>query len=388
MPISILYIAGESDVERLIRSKYRRHVDAEEFTCDFARSGSEAQALVDERREPYELIFVDISLDETNSVQMLDALAGRAGDTPILIVSDRQQVANIRASMNRGAIDFLPRPENMEELAFTRREALRHFETLRAPTMERDHGGSEIAALGLLVAGVAHDLKNPLGFISSFIKLALEQLGEIDEEIVSRSRPEFTDEFRADLDSLQQTLKKVASHGELALQLVRTLLASGGGNESFDFNAVVALHVNLFESSIKARYPELGLVLHKHFDDSIGSVVLDPRGVLSVVVNLLENAFHALREVAAPSSDFKPVVWVETRALDGAVELSVSDNGPGVPVSLREQIFQPFFTTKGPGEGVGLGLHQVERIAAEAGGKVLLEDRSPSGACFRVRFAG
>jgi two-component system NtrC family sensor kinase len=388
MVVSIVYVHDEPEFEQRILSRYRPQIDAGELACEFVRSGAEALARVDDRTEPYALIVVDTAMPGMSGLELLDALAAREIETPVLIISDQGDIANFRAAMSRGAFDFLPKPVDLDDLEVTQHKALRHFQTLRrARIVDRAYGRPELAALGLLIAGLAHDLRNPLGFVSSFTNLALELLGELGEEVGARCEPALANELQAQLDSVAETLDKVRAHSNLALQLVGSVLDGAGRAGPFELNTALVHYVGLYESSLRGAATIPRLVIHRHFDEAIGSVALESRDVLSIVINLLENAAHALRERAAAELDFVPEIWVETRALEGAVELSVSDNGPGVPAELRELVFQPFFTTKAPGEGTGLGLHLVERLATKAGGGVVLEARVPAGACFRVRFA-
>jgi signal transduction histidine kinase len=394
MPTSILYVDDEPDLELLISSKYQKQIRAGERVCEFARSGAEALARVEARTVPYDVIVVDISMPKMSGLELLDALEQREVATPVIIVSAYADIANIRAAMNRGAFDFLTKPVDLDDLELTQQKAVRHFDTLRrAKALDRAYFRPELAALGLLVAGVAHDLKNPLGFVSTFTELALELLGELDEtvqeEAGQRCEAELADDVRAELDAVRETLTKVTSHAAWALELVGSLLTSAGSTtREVELNPLVSHHVDLFASSSRADAPELGLTIDKQLDEGVGIVELAPTRIVSVVINLLENAYHAVRDhAAAAAPGYRPRIVVETRAIDDdTVELSVSDNGPGVASEHREQIFEPFFTTKPTGQGTGLGLHVVGKIAGECGGSVVAEDGPDGGARLRVRL--
>jgi signal transduction histidine kinase len=121
--------------------------------------------------------------------------------------------------------------------------------------------------------------------------------------------------------------------------------------------------------------PKLGQVQVETDLTFRGEVVGSPYTLGQVVVNLLENAIHA--------TNGKGTVGISTRRGDHSVELEVWDNGPGIPADIRERIFEPFFSTKSPGEGTGLGLAICRQIAERYGGTLNLQP-SPSGARFRL----
>ncbi|KIG13274.1 Sensory box histidine kinase [Enhygromyxa salina] len=377
-------------MERLVRSTFLSQ-NAGEIAGEFAHSGVAALTQVDERSEPYHAIVIDISMSGMSDLALLDAIAERQPETPIVVLAAPAELPRVRAAMNRGAFEFLLEPLDLRDLELTLAKALRHYQTVRrAGLVARATNRPELAALGLLVAGVAHDLRNPLGFMTNFTALARELVEELGQQVEAQCQAPLATSLNAQVASVALTLGKVTAHGEWALELVGSLVASGGGGGSgtLDFSESIERHVDLFESSVRAVRADHvpAVVIHKQLDPSIGVVALDPRHVLSVVINLLQNAMDAVRERARSDEDFQPEIHVETRALDGAVELSVSDNGPGIPLALRERIFQPFFTTKHPGEGTGLGLHIVATTARESGGSVVVEDNPPSGVRFRVRF--
>ncbi|MCA9686247.1 MAG: hybrid sensor histidine kinase/response regulator [Myxococcales bacterium] len=386
MPRTILYVDDEPDLQPLIESKFADEIAAKTLNCEFVSDGGKALERVDARTTPYEVIFIDISMPGMSGLELLDGLVARDVESPIVILSAHSKMDNIRRAMNHGAFDFLTKPIDLDDLAVTLEKARRRFEAnRRARVIERAYGRPELAALGLNVAGVAHDLKNPLGFMLNFTALAVDLLDELGEELRERCPGDLVDDVVDQLDSVKQTLGKVQNHGNNALDLVASLLTTGARTR-LDFNNTIETYVDLFVSSLRASNPDFELRIEKRFDPATGQLELQRARLVSVVVNLLENAFHALRERVRAGERFEAVITVETHGSDDAVELCISDNGPGIPVDLREQIFQPFFTTKQPGEGTGLGLHLIDKIVREEGGTVTAEDNPPQGAKLRVRL--
>jgi two-component system NtrC family sensor kinase len=111
----------------------------------------------------------------------------------------------------------------------------------------------------------------------------------------------------------------------------------------------------------------------RDYTDNVGNANISPQEMGRVLVNLVNNAFDAVRDVK------KPEVVISTRLVGSDVEVVVSDNGSGVPEAIREKIFEPFFTTKPTGEGTGLGLSLSHDIVTQGHGGTMRVEKSPGG---------
>lgn len=396
MPTAILYVDDEPDFELLIRQKYRRQVRRGELALTFASNGVEALAAVIARAEPFDLIVTDINMPEMNGLQLLARLQHQGHETPVLVLSAYGDMVNIRAAMNTGAFDFVTKPIDFADLDKSQAKALAYAEQVRARNRDRaaasegDDGEGEsgadrsnFAELGMMVAGVVHDLKNPLGFISTFTSLSEELIADITEELGDG----VSDDVREDLDVLKLNLSKIGSHGAWSLRLVHSILEGAASDErEVDVNAMISDHLDLFAASARARDPLLGLQIAKQLDPTVGTLEVAPQQLVRLVITLVENAYHAVKERYAAGDRFEPKVWVDTRGVEGAIEIVVRDNGPGIPADLREKIFDPFFTTKAPGEGTGLGLHLVSQMVRAHGGWIRAEDNDGQGARMVARL--
>ena len=122
------------------------------------------------------------------------------------------------------------------------------------------------------------------------------------------------------------------------------------------------------------------------FDPDLPKVNVVPQDIGRVLLNLLTNAFHAVKERKAKEPEgYEPTVWVKTRKTKSGVEIEVRDNGGGIPEAIREKIFQPFFTTKPTGEGTGLGLSMSYDIVTKGhGGELHLSDFEEGGTEMRI----
>jgi len=220
----------------------------------------------------------------------------------------------------------------------------------------------KLAALGALAGGIAHEIKNPLNFISNFADSAGRTADELATEIepeVSRLWPKKQREVRELVDDLRTATRKVREHSSRATAIVNemALHARGGGErQTADLNDIVRRCVSLATTTKDDRV-DSGVPVTAAYDPDLHSVDVVVQDLTRVFVNLLNNAVYAVNEKRAAGVDgYRPSIEVVTRNRGDRVEVSVRDNGLGVATGLRDKIFVPFFTTKPAGQGTGLGL--------------------------------
>jgi two-component system NtrC family sensor kinase len=138
---------------------------------------------------------------------------------------------------------------------------------------------------------------------------------------------------------------------------------------------------------ISAKNDSFQASLSKHFDNEIGRIPVIAQDMGRVLLNLFNNAFYAVSEKSKTAgADYKPSVKVTTRKINNGFEITVMDNGNGIPASIKDKIFQPFFTTKPTGEGTGLGLSLSYDIVKAHGGEITVESAENVGTEFRLRI--
>jgi len=258
-------------------------------------------------------------------------------------------------------------------------------------TQDRLVQSEKMASLGQLTAGIAHEIKNPLNFVNNFSDVTAEVAEEMAEEL-ARRRDEMPEDLVADfhdmIDSLRNNAKKISEHGKRADAIVQNMLEHSkvgeGERHPTDLNEFLDEYVTLAQHSLEAREPNFKVEIERSFDDAVYQVDLVPQDMGRVFMNLLGNAFDALRE---HRSNGAPKVTVSTTRIDGQVEIRVSDNGPGIPEKVRARIFEPFFTTKPTGSGTGLGLSMSYDIVTKGhGGTLEVVSEEGAGATFIVRL--
>jgi two-component system, NtrC family, sensor kinase len=161
-----------------------------------------------------------------------------------------------------------------------------------------------------------------------------------------------------------KTKRKSLHHGRRADAIVKGMLqhsrSSSGVKEPTDLNALADEYLRLAYHGLRAKDKSFNASMKTDFDGSIGNIHVVPQDIGRVILNLITNAFYAVTERKKQQGEsFEPTVTVSTKQLSptgggkGVVEISVKDNGNGIPDSIKEKIFQPFFTTKPTGQGTG-----------------------------------
>jgi signal transduction histidine kinase/ligand-binding sensor domain-containing protein len=244
------------------------------------------------------------------------------------------------------------------EKAYTKLEAA--HENLKA-TQNQLIQQEKLASLGLLTAGIAHEIKNPLNFVKNFSELSIEFLHEIDEEMEKLEETPVVENVKDLLADIKVNLSKIQHHGGRADGIVKSMLmhsrGGGGDMEPTDLNDLVREYTNLSFHGMRANKNPINVDLQLDLDESIPKVKLNTEDFSRVILNLTKNAFDAMREkINSVGSNYKAKLIVRTKDLGEKILLEVEDNGPGVPDEIRDKLLMPFFTTKKGTEGTGLGL--------------------------------
>ena len=239
-----------------------------------------------------------------------------------------------------------------------------------------------MATLGELTAGIAHEIKNPLNFVTNF--------ADVSHEMIQEAIHAESDEERGNiLADLRINLGKIREHGHRADGIVRGMMlhARGAAGEMIetDVNELIETAINLAYHGMRASHPDRNVRIERTFAPSLPAILLLPPEISRVMLNLLNNALYAASS-ASPRRDQEGVVTVTTAQQDHHVEVRVRDNGPGVPAEIKDKIFQPFFTTKPAGEGTGLGLSMSYDIVVNGHGGSLTCESNGDGAEFIVQL--
>jgi two-component system NtrC family sensor kinase len=249
----------------------------------------------------------------------------------------------------------------------------------------------KLASLGQLTAGIAHEIKNPLNFVNNFSALSVELVEELDDVLKPATLDNKTREQTSELTQmLKGNLEKVVQHGQRADSIVKNMLLhsreGSGERRPVDLNAIVEESLNLAYHGARAEKREFDIRLERSFDPAAGMADLFPQEITRVLLNLISNGVYAAMKRKAEMRDgYEPTLGAATADLGDRVEIRIRDNGGGIPPEVKEKIFNPFFTTKPPGEGTGLGLslsHDI--VVKQHSGSIEVDTRLGEFTEFRV----
>ena len=255
----------------------------------------------------------------------------------------------------------------------------------------------KMASLGELTAGIAHEIQNPLNFVNNFSEVNTELAQELKDEL---SRINITANEKAILenisDNIMENQQKINYHGKRADAIVKGMLqhsrSNTGQKESADINLLADEYLRLSYHGLRAKDKSFNATMQTHFDEKIGNIEIVPQGIGRVLLNLFNNAFYSVTEKKKVSGEsYEPVVSVSTKPVilspEGTrgVEIRIRDNGNGISQKVMDKIFQPFFTTKPPGQGTGLGLSlSYDIVTKEHGGQLKVNTKQGEYAEFII----
>ncbi|WP_194973333.1 sensor histidine kinase [Aquiflexum lacus] len=261
----------------------------------------------------------------------------------------------------------------------------------------------KMASLGELTAGIAHEIQNPLNFVNNFSEVSAELVEEMQEARAKKQdekreargeRPDESEELEDEiLEDIKQNLEKINHHGKRADAIVKGMLehsrTGSGEKELTDINSLANEYLNLAYQSFKSKNKEVEISLITDLDPSLPKIDIIRSDIGKVLLNILNNAFYAVGKGHVGTEhalSLPPTITVSTKNLGDKIEISVKDNGPGIPDAIKNKIFQPFFTTKPTGQGTGLGLSLSYDIVKAHGGELRVESQEYEGSEFIIQL--
>ncbi len=237
-------------------------------------------------------------------------------------------------------------------------EALRKLKETQSQLIESER----LASLGQLTAGIAHEIRNPLNFVNNFSSLITELFDELEEVLEEANIPDgkTKDELMEILKLISENNNKVNKHGVRASKIISRMLdASREGPaepEETDLNQLVMDSVKLSYQGVRGEFASFNLDMKFDLDQNIGNVKVIHQDLGRVIINITNNACHAMEEKMLIDDNYKPLLYVKTINHDDSFSIIIEDNGKGMSEEVLSKIFNPFFTTKPSGKGTGLGL--------------------------------
>ncbi|MCS5707910.1 sensor histidine kinase [Candidatus Berkiella cookevillensis] len=223
-----------------------------------------------------------------------------------------------------------------------------------------------MASIGMLTAGIAHEIKNPLNFINNFSDITVELVNELKEvlDTVESIPTEVKEDLSAILEDISTNCNKINEHGKRAESTIKNMLIQSRSQKDekskTDINKLVEEYLNLAYHGMRAQDADFNVKIVKELKPNLTEVVVSQQTIGRVVLNIINNGFYAANEKREKNpnlpKDFMPTVTVKTDEDDFKIYIHIKDNGIGMTQETKKKIFQAFFTTKPIGVGTGLGL--------------------------------
>ena len=383
------------------------------YDLDFAFQGEEAIRRIDEAArlgDPFALVFMDVRMPPgMNGIETIREIRKMHPLTEFVICTAYSDYSLEKIIEELGITDkvlFLPKPFDpmvVKQLAISQTtkfnlhrelmaqrnqlekevveqaetvdrqnrklvESLDKLQKLQARLVDRE----KMASMGTLAAGIAHELNNPLSFIQNFS----EAMNEISREIIDLFEqvpdhaPGRSREIRDHLAMLEESSHKIRQHAIRADGIIKSMQNQSRGERSS--KELIPLHPLLSEflessyENFRLNHPSFQCRMERDFDMHIGDVHLAEQDFSRVMINILTNAFFAMKEKQSGQGEtYHPELKITTERDGERAKIVILDNGTGIPESHLDDIFKPFYTTRPPGEGTGLGLPICRSIIEE-----------------------
>ena len=249
----------------------------------------------------------------------------------------------------------------------------------------------KLASLGILSAGIAHEIQNPLNFVINFSKISDKLLKDLTE-IVEDNEENIPEEDREDLEDIVADLKenmgKIVEHGERAISIIRGILLVSRGKEGeflpTDICKLIKEYVWLSYHAMRANHKNFNIAIHEQYEEGIPMMMVIPQDLSRAILNLMNNASYAVwhKSQEAPE-DYRPEISISVTTADGNVVIKLADNGEGMSEETKQRLYENFFTTKPVGQGTGLGMNITRDIIENRhGGKITFDSKEGEGTTF------
>jgi len=405
-PAKILVVDDEAEMERLIRQRLRKQIRAKEFELVFARDGHEALEKL-QTEDAIDMVLTDINMPGMDGLTLLDKLSEIDRHLKAVVVSAYGDMQNIRTAMNRGAFDFLTKPIDFDDLLITINKTLTSVRHIKENLQQLHQAQLQLvqhekmATLGQLVAGVAHEINNPVGFIfgnlshaEGYVRDLIDLLElyrskfpdpgeEIEEEIEETDLEFLLEDLPKLLDSMKEGTKRIAQIS----QSMRTF--SRGDTDrrvEFDLHEGLDSTLLILKHRLKASDRRPPIEVEKCYGD-LPPIEGYPGQLNQVFMNLLANAIDAVEERHLHEPEFVPTLTLKTDVseVDKWITIEIADNGIGMSDEIKAKIFDRLFTTKPVGKGTGLGLSISQQIVTEKhGGRLNFTSKFGEGTAFTI----
>jgi two-component system NtrC family sensor kinase len=258
----------------------------------------------------------------------------------------------------------------------------KEIENLRKQISQQE----KMASLGLLSAGIAHEIQNPLNFVINFSKVSqklLKDMHEVLDELGDVLPDDSVEEIKEIMSDLEGNMSKIEENGNRASSIVRgILLYSRGKDDEYiptDLQQLTKEYVWLSYHAVKANNKSFNVSIQEDYANGLPLVKIIPQDFSRAVLNLMNNACYAVfsKSKEATGTAYQPTIRISLKKEGDRINLAIEDNGQGISEEIKKKLYTPFFTTKPIGEGTGLGLSITKSIIEQKHNGTIEMDTRP-----------
>ena len=252
----------------------------------------------------------------------------------------------------------------------------------------------KLASLGLLSAGIAHEIQNPLNFVINFSKMSYKLLKDL-YEVLEENKDKIGEADREEIDDivadLRENMNKIVEHGERAINTIQGILLISRGKEGelipSDICAIVKEYVRLAYHAMRAKHKNFNISIHEDYQLNIPQLMIVPQDFSRAILNIMNNACYSVWEKSqlVNSESYSPTIEISVKYDGQNITIAIKDNGMGMSEEVKKHIYENFFTTKPIGEGTGLGMaitHDI--IVNRLHGEIQIDSKVGEYACFTL----
>ena len=222
----------------------------------------------------------------------------------------------------------------------------------------------KLASLGMLTAGIMHEIRNPMNFIMNFSKMSGGLLEDLEDDLKNsedKIEKDDLEDIREIMEDLHENLSKINEHGERATSIMQNILQYSRGKADVyipsDICALVKEYVWLGFHAMRANYQGFNVTVGEDYQDNLPKLEVIPQDLTRAVLNVLNNAYYAVWDKTQSAGDaYHPEVNVSVKQEGEELVIKIQDNGKGMTDEVKANLYKSFFTTKPVGHGTGLGM--------------------------------
>lgn len=372
-PPLVLYVDDEQLNLRVFEANFRSR-----FRLALASSGADALEILGARSAEIGVIVCDERMPRMSGVELLEEVAAAYPEVMRMLITEYADLDSIMGAVNRGQVmRFIVKPWSKSDLSAALDDALRiHALVAEKRAIQSQLLRNErLATLGQVSAGLAHELMNPVSYICQNVETLRREMTALQAYV----RPQLEERPDAAVSTTLADLPALLDDIEAGARQIREIAAGVKKQAKGDEDAVDADLETVVSFAVRMARAEIGKRARIQVRGEPVRVVGAPARLTQVLLNLLINAGQAME-----GRERLGLVEVEWVSRPGGVELAVRDNGCGIPPESLERVFEPLFTTKEAGTGLGLPISR--EIVRAYGGELLLESKVGEGTTFTLKL--